>query len=109
MQETKSIHPFEKEVLVNLLNEIIACADHEIAGIYAGKQSHWCVEWLKNIVLPEMTELLTYAENQKVFFKWGADQRMLESAYLLTDSLGILNSTELGQKVSKLQEIYRAI
>lgn len=109
MQETKRVHPSELEVFVNLLNDIIACSNREVARIHAKEQSKWNVEQLNGIVLPEMTELLTYAENQEVFFKYGANQRLLESAYLLTDSLEELNTTVLGMNIVKLQGIYSRI
>ena len=64
---------------------------------------------LKNIVIPEMNELKLHADKGDVYYKYGKKQRMLESTYLITDSLNALDSTSLGRKIIQLQDMYNAI
>lgn len=105
----KSVDADEIKVFVDLLNETIARANHEIKLIQASECTQWELEQLNGIVLPEMIELLFYANEQKVFFKYGIEQRMLESSYLLTDSLAMLNATELGSNIREVQRVYNSL
>ena len=95
----KSIRPF-----LNLLNSILDEAVNEEARAQNGN-SRWGERELKNIVIPEMNELKLHADRGDVFFKYGKNQRMLESTYLITDSLKELDSTSLGRKIILLQDM----
>lgn len=95
--------------LKNILIEIIDDVELEKNKLSNGEMSKWNYQQLQNIILPEMKELLSYAMNGKVYFKYGRKQRLLESTYLLTDSLEHLNKTSLGQKVLKLQQLLNSI
>ena len=53
-----------------------------------------------------MEELYDYFKNGEIFFKYGKNQRMLESTYLITDSMKNLKNTILGKEILKLQNIY---
>ena len=96
-------------LFISLLTDVIGFAKTEEAQIKQGKASKWSISQLHDIILPEMCELLTYANKGKVYFKYGKKQRMLLSTYLLTDSLENLNKTELGSKISKLQQFYNSL
>ena len=96
------------EQLINLLSEIIDCVEAEFVKIHSGQPSQWEVNQL-DVVRLEISELLSFALKGKVFFKYGKGQRMLESTYLITDSLFELNITLLGRKISELQELYNSI
>ena len=74
------------EQLINLLSEIIDCVEAEFVKIHSGQPSQWEVNQL-DVVRLEISELLSFALKGKVFFKYGKGQRMLESTYLITDSL----------------------
>ena len=54
-------------------------------------------------------ELYTHFVNGRVFFKYGKKQRMLESTYIITDSIKNLKETILGKEIIKLQELYNKI
>lgn len=96
-------------LFIDMLQEIIEFAICEENNINSGKASSWSVSQLENVVLPEMNELLAYALNGKVLFKYGKSQRLLESTYLLTDSIGNLNNTVLGGKITELQRLYNCL
>ncbi len=90
--------------LLNLLNSILEEAVIEVARAQ-NCNSRWEESELKNIVIPEMNELKLHADRGDVFFKYGKNQRMLESTYLITDSLKELDSTSLGRKIILLQDM----
>ena len=96
------------EQLINLLSEIIACAEAESVKIHSGQLSQWDINQLE-VVRSEISELYSFALKGKVFFKYGKGQRMLESTYLITDSLSELNKTILGGKIAELQKLYNSI
>jgi len=97
------------KMYINLLEEIVGCAVYETKIIGAGKYSKWNAEQLKKVVIPEMNELLQHALKGEVFFRFGKTQRLLESTYLITDSLENLLDTSLGKKISELQELYDSL
>ena len=96
------------EQLINLLSEIIECADAESVKIHSAQLSQWDINQLE-VVRSEISELYSFALKGKVFFKYGKGQRMLESTYLITDSLSELNKTILGGKIAELQKFYNSI
>ena len=63
---------------IDALVSAVECAEQEEASICKGCDSIWNYEQIHNVVLPELTELLSYAKEGKVFFKYGKKQRMLE-------------------------------
>lgn len=73
------------------------------------ENSIWDKEQLISIVKPEIKELYNYFVNGKLFFKYGKKQRMLESTYIITDSIKNLNNTSLGKEIIKLQEKYNKL
>lgn len=97
------------KLFIELLNEIVECAEKEIKLIQAGYFSKWDWEPIENIVYPEINELLSFALEGKVYFKYGKKQRMLESTYLVTDSLLALEKTQLGSKILELQRFYNLL
>ena len=66
------------KLLINLLSEIIACAEAESVKIHSGQLSQWDINQLE-VVRSEISELYSFALKGKVFFKYGKGQRMLES------------------------------
>lgn len=97
------------ERFINLLNEIIECVEAESAKINSGHPSQWARNQLDIVIRPEISELLSFAIKGKVYFKYGKRQRMLESTYLVTDSLSKLDITPLGRKVLELQKLYNSL
>lgn len=63
----------------------------------------WNLEQIQKVIVPEISELLSYANKGKIYFKYGKEQRLLESSYLITDSLNDLSHTALGECVLRLQ------
>jgi hypothetical protein len=102
----KHIMMIKQKIFVRILKEVISCAEIEIKNISDGNESIWTVGQIENVVLPEMRELLSYALNGIVFYKYGEKQRLLESAYIMTDSLEHLDNTALGKQIGKLQNLY---
>ena len=83
-----------------LLKEVLNQAYQEEKN----EKSLWSLEQIHSVI-EEMTQLLSYAEQGKIFFKYGKKQRMLNSTYILTDTYN-LDSTLLGKKISALQAQY---
>ena len=73
------------------------------------KNSVWKKELLIRVVKPEIVELYRYFKNGKTFFKFGKNQRMLESTYIITDSIEKLSNTNLGKEILKFQEMYNKL
>lgn len=94
----------EWEEYKEILDSIIALAHHEVAIIRNGGISCWNGDQLERIVITEMVELRQYLLRGELFLKYGKQQRLLESTYLLTDSLYMLSNTPLGLQISNLQE-----
>ena len=95
-------------LFINLLNSILDEAINEETRVQNGN-ARWEERELKNIVIPEMNELKLHADRGYVYFKYNKKQRMLESTYLIIDSLKALDSTSLGRKIMLLQDIYNSI
>ena len=94
----------EREEYKEILDNIIGFARHEVTIIKNGGISCWNADQLEWVVIPEMIELLQYLLRGELFLKYGKQQRMLESTYLLTDSLNMLSNTPLGLRIRNLQE-----
>ena len=96
-------------LLISLLVDILDCAEKEKKIILDGDGSLWSLEQIQKVVVPEMSELLSYAKKGVIYFKYGRKQRLLESSYLMTDSLSNLSHTALGECILKLQHLYDAL
>ena len=94
---------------INLLVDILNCAEKEKNAILDGKDSLWNLEQIQKVIFPEISELLLHANEGVIYFKYGKKQRLLESSYLITDSLNDLARTALGKCVLKLQNFYDAL
>ena len=94
------------DIFIRKLQDIVELVTLECDLIDAGRASKWDRDQLDGIVLPEINELLAYARKGKVFFKYGKRQRLLESSYVMTDSLENLYNTILGKKIVELQDFY---
>lgn len=88
-----------------LLESILTLAQHEVAILGNGGSSRWNMNQLNHVVIPEMKELIQHMGQGELFLKYGnvRSQRLLESVYLITDSLEMLGSTPLGFQIEKLQ------
>ena len=87
-----------------ILDSIIGLANHEVNIIRKGGSSYWNANQLERVVIPEMIELLRYMLRGDLFLKYGKQQRLLESTYLLTDSVNMLSRTLIGIQIRRLQE-----
>lgn len=96
-------------LFICLLADILDCAEKEKNTILNGKLSLWNLEQIQKIIAPEISELLSYANKGIVYFKHGKKQRLLESSYLITDSLNDLSHTDLGECILKLQNLYDSL
>lgn len=81
----------------------------EIEKEIASENSIWDKEQLVHVVKPEMEKLYAYFTDGKVLFKYGKKQRMLESTYIITDSINCLMNTVLGKEIIKLQDMYNKL
>ena len=91
--------------MVNQLRKILEILEYEIEC----KNSIWDKQQLICIVKPEMEELYDLFANGRVFFKYGKNQKMLESTYIITDSIKNLKNTSLGKEIIKLQRKYNKL
>ena len=72
---------------VDALKDAIDRAEKEIALIMGGNHSEWELDHLRNVVIPELSELAEHAQKGEVYFKYGLHACLLYSSYLMTDSL----------------------
>lgn len=91
--------------MVEQLKIILTEIEKEIASV----NSIWDKEQLVHVVKPEMEKLYAYFADGKVLFKYGKKQRMLESTYIITDSINSLMNTGLGKEIIKLQDMYNKL
>lgn len=91
--------------MVEQLKRVLNSIEEEIKN----KNSIWDKEQLISVVKPEIKELYAHFANGKVFFKYGKKQKMLESTYIMSDSIRNLNNTSLGKEIIKLQEKYNKL
>lgn len=91
--------------MLEQLKRVLNCIEDEIKSV----NSNWDKKQLISIVKPEMEELYNHFVNGRVFFKYGKKQRMLESTYIITDSIKNLKETILGKEIIKLQELYNRL
>ena len=98
----------EWEEYKELLDNILGLADYELNTIRSGGKSFWNVNLLEKCVIPEMVELQQHVLRGELFLKYGKQQRLLESAYMLTDSVDLLTNTPLGIRISMLQKKIRS-
>lgn len=94
---------------IGLLNCAIECAEQEKSKICNNQETPWFYKQMQGVVLPEMKELLLHANQGNLYFKHGKKQRLLESTYIITDSMEDLINTELGKQVIELQKMYNSI
>lgn len=99
--ENKEMNSFVKSLIA-----VLDCAEKGKNAILDGKDSSWTLEQIQKVIVPEISELLSYANKGKIYFKYGKKQRLLESSYLITDSLNDLSHTALGECVLRLQNLY---
>ena len=69
------------------------------------RNSIWDKEQLL-AVKKEMEDLYFHFKNGERYFKYGRRQRLLESSYIMTDSMEKLSCTALGKEIHNLQEMY---
>ena len=91
--------------MIEQLKKILIIVENEIFD----ENSLWDKDQLITVIKPEMEELYNYFKSGKELFKYGKNQRMLESTYLITDSMKNLKNTNLGKEILKLQNIYNNI
>lgn len=99
----------KNDLFVCLLFDVLVCAEKEKNAILDGKLSPWNLEQIQKVVVPEVSELLLYANKGEIYFKYGKKQRLLESSYLITDSMDNLSNTALGKCILKLQNLYNTL
>lgn len=92
-----------------LLADTLNCAEKERDMIFDGKMSLWNLDQIQKVIIPEITQLLSYANKGEIYFKHGKKQRLLESSYLITDSLHDLSHTVLGKSILNLQNFYDSL
>ena len=55
----------KNNLFISLLIEVLNLAKKEEDKILNDKESHWNLEQIQNVVIPEISELLTHAKNGK--------------------------------------------
>lgn len=93
----------DREEYKEILENIIGFAHREVAIIRSGGVSCWDADQLEQVVIPEMTQLLHSLTKGELFLKYGKQQRLLESTYLLTDSVNMISNTPIGLLIRNLQ------
>ena len=91
--------------MVEQLKRVLNSIEEELKN----ENSIWEKGHLINVVEPEIKELYAHFASGRVFFKYGKRQRMLESTYIITDSLRNLSNTSLGKEIIKLQQMYNKL
>ena len=62
-------------LFICLLVDILDCAEKEKNAILDGKDSLWTLEQIQKVIVPEISELLSYANKGKIYFKYGKKQK----------------------------------
>ena len=91
--------------MIESLEKIFTIINNEIGN----ECSLWDKNIIKKVILPEMEDLYAHFVKGEKYFKYGKRQRMLESTYILTDSLEKLADTLLGHQILVIQHIYDKI
>ena len=91
--------------MIKQLERVLNLVEEEIKN----KNSIWDKKQLVFVVKPEMEELYNHFKNRRVFFKYGKKQRMLQSTYIMTDTIRNLGNTSLGKEIVELQEKYNKL
>ena len=99
----------KNNLFICMLIDILDCAEKENKAILENKVSQWDPEYIQKIVIPEISELLSFANRGIIYFKYGKKQRLLESTHLITDSLNDLYNTRLGKGIINLQNYYNSL
>jgi len=89
----------DNKKIVNLANKVVKLANKELDN----KKTKWDADQLKSIVLPEMKMLLKSHMDENDFCDFLSENQMLESTYLIVDSLDGLNKSTLGKTILRLQ------
>ena len=94
------------EKFIYSLEDVLIETENELEN----SNSPWKHDILEDIVKVEIVELLEYARNGKVFFRYGKRQRRLHSTGIKLEWIHEhLDATPLGLKISALQDIYDKI
>lgn len=91
--------------MIEQIEKILEMVEMELKNV----NSKWTIEQLLKVVKPEMQELYKHFNRGDLYFRYGRAQRMLESTYIITDSMNGLNNTSLGKEIIKLQNIYNCL
>ncbi len=97
-----NINGEERNEIINNIVSILNEAELE------KDDSFWSVEQIE-LVKKEFAELKKWAERGKILLKYGKKHFMLESTYMITDSIKPLTNTKLGIKILLFQELLRKI
>ena len=89
----------DDKIIVNFANKVVKLANKELDN----KKTKWDADQLKSVVLPEIKMLLKSHTDKKVFYDYLSENQMLESTYLIIDSLDGLNKSTLGKTILRLQ------
>lgn len=96
----------DRETYLQLLAQTIDLAKREAALLRQGGDfsSGWTLAQVK-AVISELSQLQDHGQKGEFFFPYGKQQRLLESAYMLTDSLNDLHKTPLGIGIRQIQDM----
>ena len=97
------------EGFIGICNEVLPELEKERQAILNKEAGHGSWGSVVSIAIPEISKLLSYALKGEVYHKYGEKQKMLETTWFMTDSGDNLYSTELGKKISILQDYYRKL
>ncbi len=93
------ISVIDDKKIVTLANKVADQVNKELDN----KKTKWDANQLKSIVLPEIKMLLKSHDDKKKFYEYLSENEMLESTYLIIDSLDGLNKSTLGKTILCLQ------
>lgn len=93
-------------LFVKSLVSVLDCAEKEKSKILNGKLSLWTLDQIQKIVVPEISELLSYSTQNEICFKYGKKQRLLKSLRIVKNSPNKLTLTVLGECILKSQKLY---
>jgi len=91
----------KKERFLILTEEILTEASKEKEN----GDSLWNTDQI-DVVSAEFSLLKSHILEGYLYFQFGKKCRMLQSTYILTDSVQNLNGTKLGNKIAEFQEDY---
>lgn len=103
--------PNEKQIkqFIEVLDEAIAFANEEKSNLEIDMDSSWDRDRFVKLSLKELSELYEYAQKGIILYKYGPNNRKLDSVVFAKKNGINLSESSLGRQLIKLDRMYRSM